>query len=72
MAASKRLTHFTLDGFHGFRSRFDDIKLVQEILEELPSVLGLKPVMPPFLLPSWRATPVIVFSMLIFQRAMRS
>lgn len=51
MAASKRLTHFTLDGFHGFRSRFDDIKLVQEILEELPSVLGLKPVMPPFLLP---------------------
>ncbi len=53
MAANngKRLSHFTLDGFHGYRSRFDDIKLVQEILEELPSVLGLKPVMPPFLLP---------------------
>jgi S-adenosylmethionine/arginine decarboxylase-like enzyme len=45
------LTHFTMDGFHGFRSRFDDVKLVQELLEEVPSVLKLKPVMPPFLLP---------------------
>ena len=23
------LTHFTMDGFHGFRSRFDDVKLIQ-------------------------------------------
>lgn len=45
------LTHFTMDGFKGFRSRFDDVKLVQEILEELPSVLKLKPVMPPFMQP---------------------
>jgi S-adenosylmethionine/arginine decarboxylase-like enzyme len=45
------LTHFTMDGFHGFRSRFDDVKLIQELLEEVPSVLKLKPVMPPFLHP---------------------
>lgn len=51
ISGPKRLTHFTMDGFHGFRSRFDDVKLVQELLEELPNVLKLKPVMPPFLLP---------------------
>jgi S-adenosylmethionine/arginine decarboxylase-like enzyme len=47
----KRLTHFTMDGFHGFRSRFDDVKLAQELLEEIPGVLRLKPVMPPLMLP---------------------
>lgn len=47
----RALTHFTMDGFHGFRSRFDDVKLVQELLEEVPTVLRLSPVMPPFLLP---------------------
>jgi S-adenosylmethionine/arginine decarboxylase-like enzyme len=40
-----------MDGFHGFRSRFDDLKLVQELLEEVPGMLRLKPVMPPFILP---------------------
>lgn len=49
--AHKNLTHFTMDGFHGFRSRFDDVKLAQELLEEVPGVLRLKPVMPPFMLP---------------------
>ncbi|MGK3993613.1 S-adenosylmethionine decarboxylase [Sorangium sp. So ce1024] len=49
--ARKNLTHFTMDGFHGFRSRFDDVKLAQELLEEVPGVLKLKPVMPPFILP---------------------
>ncbi|MCC6553408.1 MAG: S-adenosylmethionine decarboxylase [Polyangiaceae bacterium] len=47
----RTLTHFTMDGFQGFRSRFDDVKLVQELLEEVPAVLKLKPVMPPFLQP---------------------
>jgi S-adenosylmethionine/arginine decarboxylase-like enzyme len=40
-----------LDGFRGYRSRFDDIKLVQEVLEECPAQAGLQPVMPSFLLP---------------------
>lgn len=43
--------HFTMDGFHGYRSRLDDIRLVHELMEELPDAMGLKPVMPPFLLP---------------------
>ena len=45
------MQHFMIDGFRGYRSRFDDIKLVQEILEEFPAQLGLQPVMPSFLLP---------------------
>lgn len=45
------MLHFTMDGFGGHRSRFDDIRLVQEILEELPDRLGLQPAMPPMLLP---------------------
>jgi S-adenosylmethionine/arginine decarboxylase-like enzyme len=45
------MKHFMIDGFGGFRSRFDDIRLVQEVLEELPVRLGLQPVMPAFLLP---------------------
>jgi len=43
--------HFTLDGFGGHRSRYDDIRLVQELCEELPNALGLSPIMPPMLLP---------------------
>lgn len=43
--------HVTLDGFRGYRSRFDDIRLVQEVLEELPLILEVQPTMPAFLLP---------------------
>lgn len=43
--------HFTLDGFHGFRSRFDDIRLVHELMEEIPETLDVQPVMPPALMP---------------------
>ncbi len=43
--------HFTLDGLRGYRSRFDDIRLVHELLQEIPWRLGLRPVMPPNLLP---------------------
>lgn len=43
--------HFVMDAFHGYRSRLDDIMLVHEILEEIPAKLGLKTVMPPFILP---------------------
>lgn len=56
--ASRTLTHFTMDGFHGFRSRFDDIKLAQELLEEVPGVLRLRPVMPPFMLPYYNGVVV--------------
>jgi S-adenosylmethionine/arginine decarboxylase-like enzyme len=45
------MLHLTLDGFGGHRSRYDDIRLVQELLEEVPARLGLRPVMPPLLLP---------------------
>src|SRR5262245_35900367 len=45
------MQHFMIDGFRGYRSRFDDVKLVQEILEECPARLGLRPIMPGFLLP---------------------
>ncbi len=45
------MLHFTMDGFGGHRSRFDDIRLIQELLEELPTRLGLTPAMPPMLLP---------------------
>jgi S-adenosylmethionine/arginine decarboxylase-like enzyme len=45
------LTHFAMDGFQGYRSRFDDVKLVQELLEEVPHILKLRPVMPPCLQP---------------------
>lgn len=40
-----------MDGFQGYRSRLDDIRLVHELMEEVPDILGLDPVMPPFLLP---------------------
>lgn len=42
--------HVTLDGFRGYRARFDDIRLVQEVLEELPVVLGVQPTMPHYFL----------------------
>ncbi len=45
------MLHFTIDGFQGFRSRFDHVPLIQEVLEEVPAQLGLKPVMPAFVLP---------------------
>ena len=45
------MLHFTMDGFQGYRSRFDDLRLVHELMEELPDALGLQPAMPPFLLP---------------------
>lgn len=45
------MEHFTMDGFKGFRSRFDDIRLVHELLEEIPATLGLEATMPPFILP---------------------
>ncbi len=45
------MQHFTLDGFGGHRSRYDDIRLVQELCDEIPTALGLEPVMPPMLLP---------------------
>jgi S-adenosylmethionine/arginine decarboxylase-like enzyme len=43
--------HFVMDAFNGYRSRLDDIMLVHEILEEIPLKLGIKTVMPPFVLP---------------------
>ncbi len=45
------MLHYTLDGFGGHRSRFDDIRLIHELIEELPVRLGLQPAMPPMLLP---------------------
>lgn len=45
------MNHFVMDAFRGFRSRLDDILLVHELVEEIPQKLGLKPVMPPIVLP---------------------
>ena len=45
------MKHLMLDGFKGFRSRFDDMRLMHEILTELPVQLGAEPIMPPFVLP---------------------
>lgn len=45
------MNHFVMDAFNGYRSRLDDITLVLEFLEELPHKLGLKTVMPPYILP---------------------
>src|SRR5947209_20042825 len=45
------MLHFTIDGFRGFRSRFDDARLIQEILEDAPAQLGLRRTMPAFGLP---------------------
>lgn len=49
--STSTLQHSTLDGFGGHRSRFDDVRLVHELLEELPEQLGLEPAMPPMILP---------------------
>lgn len=45
------MNHFVMDAFQGYRSRLDDLLLVYEALEEIPQKLGLKAVMPPFILP---------------------
>src|SRR5258705_10553195 len=45
------MLHFTIDGFRGFRSRFDDAHLIQEVLEDAPAQLGLRRAMPAFVLP---------------------
>ncbi|NLW46384.1 MAG: hypothetical protein GXY86_03460 [Firmicutes bacterium] len=45
------MNHFVMDAFHGYRSRLDEIMLVYEALEEIPQKLGMKAVMPPFILP---------------------
>jgi S-adenosylmethionine/arginine decarboxylase-like enzyme len=43
--------HFLFDAYNGYRSRLDDVSLVQEFLEEVPLKLGLHSAMPPFVLP---------------------
>jgi S-adenosylmethionine/arginine decarboxylase-like enzyme len=47
--------HFLFDAYHGYRSRLDDIMLVHEFLEEVPLKLGVKTVMPPFVLPYYNS-----------------
>jgi S-adenosylmethionine/arginine decarboxylase-like enzyme len=47
----KIMYHFLFDAYNGYRSRLDDIMLVHEFLEEVPLKLGVKAVMPPFVLP---------------------
>jgi S-adenosylmethionine/arginine decarboxylase-like enzyme len=47
----KPMHHFLFDAYNGYRSRLDDILLVHEFLEEVPLKLGVKTVMPPFVLP---------------------
>ncbi len=51
------MLHFTIDGFRGFRSRFDDAHLIQEVLEDAPAQLGLKRAMPAFVLDGSRSLP---------------
>lgn len=43
--------HYTADGFNGYRSRFDDIRMIYELLEEIPNKLNLQKAAPPFILP---------------------
>ncbi len=43
--------HFVLDGYGGYRSRYDDTSLIYELLDELPAALNLTPAMPPIVLP---------------------
>ena len=45
------MNHFVMDAFQGYRSRLDDIPLIHELLAEIPGEMGLKAVMPPFVLP---------------------
>src|SRR4030043_283465 len=48
---AKTMFHFLYDAYNGYRSRLDDILLVHEFLEEVLLKLGVKTVMPPFVLP---------------------
>lgn len=43
--------HYYFDGLRGFRSRLDSLELVHEVLQEICEELGIRPAMPPFLLP---------------------
>lgn len=45
------MNHFVYDAYNSYRSRLDDILLVYEVLEEIPLKMGMKTVMPPFILP---------------------
>ncbi len=45
------MRHFLFDAYNSYRSRLDDIPFIHEFLEETPLKLGLKPTMPPFVLP---------------------
>ena len=45
------MKHLTLEGYGGYRSRYDDVALVFELLEEAPAALGLESVMPPMVMP---------------------
>jgi len=43
--------HYIYDAHFSYRARLDDLRLVYEILEDLPSRLKLKALAPPFILP---------------------
>jgi S-adenosylmethionine/arginine decarboxylase-like enzyme len=43
--------HYMIDAHNGYRSRLDDVLLVHEFLDEIPVKLGIRSVMPPFVLP---------------------
>lgn len=45
------MNHFVSDAYNSYRSRLDDVLLIFELLEEIPLKIGLKTVMPPFILP---------------------
>lgn len=45
------MNHFTLDGYGGYRSRYEDLQGVYELLAEAPAELGLTPAMPPVVMP---------------------
>lgn len=51
MKKTKTMRHFLFDAYNGYRSRLDDIPFIHEFLEEAPLKLGLRPTMPPFVLP---------------------
>jgi S-adenosylmethionine/arginine decarboxylase-like enzyme len=52
---SRNMYHFLFDAYKGYRSRLDDIMHVHEFLEEVPHKLGIKTVMPPFVLPYYNS-----------------
>lgn len=45
------MRHVMIDAFKSYRSKLDDIRLVYELLEEIPAKLNIKSVMPPIVLP---------------------